>query len=148
MVRCAFFLILGLCVTSCATLVRGTKQVVSIITHPAGAFVSNGTITAKTPATIELERGKDHELTISKPGYETQVVRVTRKNDVNVAQVILPGGLIGLGIDAATGAQYNLCPSKVALALRPEPLWKSLLKLDFWQRKSGSNKNDQSVDKS
>lgn len=114
--------------SSCATILRGSKQLVSIVTYPAGAIVKYKNQIFKTPASIDLERKHEHVMTISKPGYETQEVRVVPKSTgASAAQIILPGGLIAFGIDKATGADCELHPVKVDLMLKKIPVWKM-----FW----------------
>lgn len=128
MIRILFLLGIPFLSTSCATIMHGTKQLISIVTWPAGALVSHGNVTVTTPATLNLDRKCDHTLTVTKPGYEPQVVHVTRTSNGSFAQIILPGGLIGYGIDVMNGAQYDLKPTKVDVTLRREPFWKTILR--------------------
>ena len=103
----------------CASIVNGTRQEVSISSSPSEAMVSDGEVTIKTPGKISLKRDKDHVLTITKPGYETESVRIVRVISGAVAGNILAGGFIGWGVDAVSGAQWRLEPETVAITLRP-----------------------------
>ena len=103
----------------CASIVHGTRQEVSISSNPSEAMVSDGEVTIKTPGKINLKRNKDHILTITKPGYETESVRIVRVISGALAGNILAGGVIGWGVDAVSGAQWRLEPETVAITLRP-----------------------------
>jgi hypothetical protein len=110
-----FFIILS----GCATIVHGRTQQVLVSTNPPEAFVSDGTNTLQTPATLELKRDKDYLLTISKPGYATETVQITHVLNAMVAGNILVGGLIGWGVDAVSGAHWRLVPETVSVTLNP-----------------------------
>ncbi len=105
--------------SSCAMLSHGTKQKVSIATTPPGATIIAGDQQIITPGTLELHRGSDHTLSISKPGYKTEIVTMTRKvSGATAGNILLPGGVIAWGIDAASGAQWNIVPDTIDLKLR------------------------------
>ncbi len=65
--------------------------------------------------------GSELVVTISKPGYHTARVNVTSEasgaGGAGMAGNILVGGLIGVGIDASSGAMLDLPPNPVAVAL-------------------------------
>lgn len=104
---------------SCATLVHGTRQEIPISTNPSGALVSDGETTTETPAIFNLKRGTDHVLTITKPGYHTENIKLAHVISEVVAGNLIFGGLIGWGIDAISGAQWRLEPEVVTVTLRP-----------------------------
>ncbi|MFL6797331.1 MAG: hypothetical protein ACJ8F3_07955 [Xanthobacteraceae bacterium] len=60
-----------------------------------------------------------------KPGYIGQQVEVkTRIADSGAAGLagnIIAGGVVGLGVDAATGAALEHVPNPVIVVLEPEP---------------------------
>ena len=114
----SFFLISAL-FSSCATIIHGTTQKITVATTPSGAVVSDGTQNLLTPAVLELKRKKDHVLTITKPGYETTTVPLSHVVSSAVAANVLGFGFIGWGIDAITGAQWELVPETVTVVLRP-----------------------------
>ncbi len=105
--------------TSCASIVHGTTQKVPVSTSPEGATIFDGKNTYISPATIELKRKDDHIITISKPGYETETVKISPVISGAVAGNILAGGFIGWGVDAISGAQWRLVPETLAVNLRP-----------------------------
>ena len=57
-------------------------------------------------------------ITLEKEGYEAESIAVTKSIGGAVAGNILAGGLIGWGVDAMTGAQYNLHPETISVRLR------------------------------
>jgi hypothetical protein len=107
--------------TSCGTIINGTRQDVSVTTIPTGATVSDGVQSWTTPVVISLARKRDHILTISKDGYETQAVIIKRAlSGASAANILIPfGSLIGVGIDAISGGLYRLVPDKVTVQLKP-----------------------------
>ena len=106
--------------TGCASIVKGTTQTVPIGSDPEGAdIIVNSLNVGTTPAEVELQRKRDHQITISKPGYAPATVPVLKSVGGAVWGNILAGGLIGWGVDAASGAQYNLKPETVFVRLRP-----------------------------
>jgi len=66
---------------------------------------------------VSLKRKRDHLVTFQKDGYKPQSVAVVKDVGGAVWGNILLGGLIGWGVDAATGAQYNLTPKALSVTL-------------------------------
>lgn len=116
-------LLMALSVAGCATITRGSKDVLEIQTTPIGASVttSNGFSCAATPCAIKMPRKSEFDVTISKPGYKTATVHVTHKVEnaggTAMAGNILVGGIIGAGIDAGTGAMMDLVPNPIVITL-------------------------------
>ena len=112
---------------ACATVTRGVHQSWSVQTVPDGAAVatSNGFACKQTPCSFRMERKSEFEVTITKPGYKEWHGRVTHAvaggGAVGVAGNVVVGGVIGIGVDALSGA---------ALDLKPNPLKVTLDKLD------------------
>ncbi|MBS0654226.1 MAG: translation initiation factor 2 [Verrucomicrobia bacterium] len=104
---------------ACATVIHGTKEDVSVTTYPPDATVSDGTMTLQTPAKFNLKRNQDYILTISKPGYGTETVKIKHVISGAVAGNLILGGLIGWGIDVADGAQWRLEPDTIVVTLHP-----------------------------
>jgi hypothetical protein len=108
---------------NCATVTRGTKDVLIIESSPAGAQVqtSNGLSCSSTPCTLKMPRRSDLVVSVSKRGCKTHQVAVTHKTAdsgaAGVAGNVLVGGVIGLAIDAGTGASQELVPNPVSVAL-------------------------------
>ncbi len=105
----------------CATIVHGTKQSIPIATEPSGAqIVVDGTERHTSPMNVILSRKHDHMVEISKEGYQTETIQVKSVLSGAVAGNIIAGGVIGWGIDAASGGQWRLVPESINLRLRPE----------------------------
>jgi hypothetical protein len=103
----------------CASIVKGTTQPIPVSSDPTGADVKlDGNRVGQTPMTVEVKRKSDHLLTIEKTGYLPESVAITRNIGGAVFGNIIAGGLIGWGVDAISGAQYNLTPATINIALR------------------------------
>jgi hypothetical protein len=101
-------------ITSCATIIHGAKQDVSITSTPSSAKITiDGRYVGETPMTKRLKRKDIHYVTVELPDYKPYQVTLKRKLDVWVAGNLVFGGLVGLVIDAATGAMYRLTPKYV-----------------------------------
>lgn len=107
-------------VYGCGTIVHGSSQTVMISSEPAGATVKidNG-MTLTTPSSVKLERKKDYVVQISKEGFQTQTIPLNSVLSGWLAGNIIFGGIIGGGVDAATGAAYTLTPEKISISLTP-----------------------------
>ncbi len=104
----------------CASIVKGTTQAIPISSSPSGATVRlDGNHVGQTPTSVEVKRKSDHLLSIEKPGYHPESVAITRNIGGAVFGNILAGGLVGWGVDAISGAQYNLTPATVSVTLQP-----------------------------
>lgn len=110
--------------TGCATITRGTTDVLTVNTSPPGANVqiSSGH-SCTSPCTVELKRKRDYHVKITKDGYEpveTDVLsQISGAGAAGMAGNVLIGGLIGVGVDAATGATKSLKPNPVQVTLEP-----------------------------
>ena len=120
--------IFGLCAVSavitltsgCATIVKGTTESIPVAFDPSQAdVIVDGGMAGQTPTTLHLKRKLDHVVTIQKIGYEPKSVAVVKAVGGAVWGNILAGGLIGWGVDASSGAQYNLVPTTVSVKLDP-----------------------------
>lgn len=119
-------LCVALMASGCATLTRGTTQQFTVDSTPAGAAVktSHGFTCPATPCTFSLPRKEAFTVTVSKDGHETQTVPV--KSDLagggaaGMAGNILLGGLIGVGVDASSGALNDLSPNPLLVVLQPQ----------------------------
>jgi len=110
-------------IAGCATVTRGSNDVLQINSTPSGAQVqtSNGFSCQSTPCAIKMPRRSEFVATISKPGCRPLQVNVTHKTaDAGAAGIagnVLVGGVIGLGVDAATGASQDLVPNPITAEL-------------------------------
>jgi hypothetical protein len=101
----------ALLLSGCATMIRGTKQEVSINSDPPGAEVaiSNGQ-SCVTPCTIEAKRKQSLQVTFRKQGCRT----ATRSM---VPTLSGGGAIMGGFVDYGTGAVYNLEPNPLLVTL-------------------------------
>jgi hypothetical protein len=112
---------LGLLASGCATIVKGTTQDIPISSDPAGARISiDGRPSGTTPTKVTMDRKHSHMVTIEQENYEVENVAITNSMGGAVAGNIILGGLVGWGVDAVSGAQYNLHPDTVSVRLRPK----------------------------
>ena len=117
------FMGLFLLFTSCATITRGVHEKLSIISDPPGADVTLSTgEKGVTPATfVKNRRGEPFTVTITKPGYVSQTVKVESHGGgtggTAMAGNALVGGVVGIAIDASTGAYDSLYPNPVSVTL-------------------------------
>lgn len=111
----------------CGTVVRGTNEQVAINVSPGSAQVSTTTRHQCTGScVITVPRKQAFSVTASAPGYETQTVAVLTKvagaGVATTAGNILVGGVIGIGVDSVSGANFDHVPNPVVINLqRAEP---------------------------
>jgi PEGA domain len=109
----------GFLTGSCASIIHGTSQEVSISSNPTGAQVTvDGVLMGKTPVVAKLGRGDTHKVRIELPGYEPYETALTKSVSGWVWGNVLFGGLIGLAVDAVSGGLYYLNPEQVQGELR------------------------------
>ena len=110
---------------SCATVTRGTTEDVVINYSPADATVTtslNHTCNSN-PCVVKVSRKESFQVTVSKPGYQTKTVhvgtKVSGRGAAGIAGNVLIGGVVGVGVDAATGAGRDHYPNPVNVELLP-----------------------------
>lgn len=109
----------------CATVLRGTTDQVGFNSTPSGAEVhtSNG-LGCVTPCTLTIKKNEEFIATFEKEGFLPQQVPVSRQvvggGVVATAGNVILGGVIGLGVDAATGAGFEHTPNPVSVVLLPD----------------------------
>ncbi len=100
--------------SGCASIVHGTKQKESFRSVPSGAKILIDNVSyGKTPKTISLSRSSEHTITIRLPGYQPATFKLTRRVSGWFFGNLIIGGIIGIVIDAADGAIYQLKPGQV-----------------------------------
>jgi len=105
--------------TGCATAIKGRSQTIPVASEPDGAdIIVNDSNVGVTPAEVELRRKRDHQIIIKKQGYKPVTIPVLKSVGGAVWGNILAGGFIGWGVDASTGAQYNLKPETISVTLK------------------------------
>lgn len=111
----------------CASVTRGTTENISISSTPAGATAEVTGLdiptACVTPCVVQAKRNADITVTVSKEGYEPQVIPLTKEvpgtGAAGFAGNLLLGGLVGMGVDAATGAALDHKPNPVIVTLQP-----------------------------
>jgi hypothetical protein len=119
-------LVLAAGLGGCATVTRGTTEKVQMVSDPPGASVSTtiGMTCAATPCTLDVPRKKEFTTTFMKPGFAQEDVAVKSKLSTKggvgmAANMLLPGGTVGLFADAVSGAGLDHVPNPVSVKLRP-----------------------------
>jgi len=106
--------------TDCGVIFHGTRQVIQANSSPSGAKieVSPSKEEYTTPASMNLERKNNCVLTFSKKGYTSATFNIQKKLSAGpVVLDVLFTGLLGVIVDAATGAWYNLSPEVATVSL-------------------------------
>ncbi len=104
--------------SACATIMQGGQQNVGISSNPGQAKVLvNNMELGVTPIILPLKRKESHIVSIQLPGYQAYQATLSRGLSGWVVGNILFGGIIGLVVDASTGAMYKLSPEQIQGAL-------------------------------
>ena len=130
MFRVVFACAVALALSGCATVTRGTDDQIQINSDPQGATVQTSlSQQCLTPCTLKVGRKDEFSVTIAKPGYAPQTVFVGTKlanaGAAGFAGNVLVGGIVGMGVDAATGATLEHFPNPVTVVLQragPAPI--------------------------
>ncbi|WP_190242130.1 PEGA domain-containing protein [Bradyrhizobium algeriense] len=111
----------------CASVTRGTTENISISSTPSGATAEVSGLDVPTacvtPCVVVAKRSADITVTVNKEGYEPQIIPLTKEvpgtGAAGFAGNLLLGGLVGMGVDAATGAAMDHKPNPVIVTLQP-----------------------------
>lgn len=100
--------------TSCATIMHGTKQAVGISSHPSHAqiWVDHQYI-GQSPLIVEMSRKDNHLVRLELEGFQPYEIMFTRQVSGWVFGNIVFGGFIGLAVDAISGGLYRLTPEQM-----------------------------------
>ncbi len=111
------------CFSGCATIVGGGHdQAVHIDSEPHGARVwVDGRPQGVTPTDVALSRRQEHQVQLDLDGYPSYVTTLTPGCNPWVFGNLLAGGLVGLAVDASTGAVSTLYPSEVKTVFTSSP---------------------------
>ncbi len=103
--------------TGCASIVNGTTQVVSVETRDAAGPVTGascklendkGVFYVTTPGTVSVRRAyADMKIKCEKAGVPDGLASIKSTTKGMVAGNIIFGGVIGAGVDVASGAAYD-----------------------------------------
>lgn len=115
-------IIAGFTLTSCATIFTGSKDEISFMSQPEGAKVMlKGLEKCVTPCTTAVQRSLSNEqVELKLDGYQTKIFALEKKfNAVSLINII-GGGLIGFGVDAATGSLMKYDKKAYDVVLDPK----------------------------
>lgn len=105
--------------TSCATIMHGSRQSVGIASNPSNANIwVDGCYVGNTPIIVEMTRNNNHFVTIQLDGFLPYQATFSKELSYWVFGNIVFGGVIGLAIDAISGAIYKLTPDQIQAELR------------------------------
>ena len=110
---------IALFTTSCASIITGTKDKIAFSSTPEGAKVFHkGVEKCTTPCTAEIPRSLGKQtVTFAKEGFNSKEVKLTKNfNAVSLVNLLI-GGVIGIGIDAATGSLTKYSPKAYTVEL-------------------------------
>jgi hypothetical protein len=127
MIRLLLAAALALPCVGCASVTRGTTENISISSTPAGATAEvtglDVPTACVTPCVVQAKRSADITVTVAKEGYEPQVIPLTKEipgtGAAGFAGNLLLGGVVGMGVDAVTGAALDHKPNPVIVTLQP-----------------------------
>lgn len=115
---------LGVAVSGCATIIKGTSQTIVVTTPPvtgATCVLSSkeGSWTVVTPGSVKVEKSKEDVLAkCTLPGYQDATAVIPSNFQGWTLGNIILGGVIGVGVDAASGAM-NEYPGAFAIPMTP-----------------------------
>ena len=121
--------------SGCATIVSGSGQSVQIDSTPSNAIVNiNNFEQGQTPVRVNLDRAqKVASVEIELPGFEPEKIELKRSVNGWVWGNIVFGGIIGVVIDATTGAMYtHKLPSSGAVVEVPASAKEKPEGVDLW----------------
>ncbi|MEM8988481.1 MAG: PEGA domain-containing protein [Pseudomonadota bacterium] len=110
---------------ACATVTRGTNVDMIIESNPSEADIRLSTgQTCITPCTLKMPRKNGFNVMAKKEGYKTYEGSVDAKlsggGGAGFVGNALIGGVIGAGVDVASGAMNDLVPNPLIITLEPE----------------------------
>lgn len=107
----------------CASIIKGTKQDISINSAPGGADVVVKTkggveiFAGKTPCSVRLKKKQEYQVNVKSAGYREQTIWVDQGFEAWTIGNLACGGVIGLIVDAVNGAMYKLEPDVIYVTL-------------------------------
>lgn len=124
MVRIILLAVVCAAMGGCATVTRGTTTQVQVQSEPSGAQARTSlNHSCVTPCTLQVNRKDEFSVVFSKPGYRDQTIEVKTQlagaGAAGFAGNVLVGGVVGMGVDAYTGATLEHRPNPVRATLEP-----------------------------
>lgn len=111
--------------TGCASITRGTSEDVVINSLPEDAEIrtSTGHTCPRSPCTVNVSRKTSFIAYAEKEGYKPGQVAIGTKVQgggvAGVAGNVLLGGVVGIVVDASTGAAMDHVPNPALIVLEP-----------------------------
>lgn len=122
-------LVLPIMQYGCATILKGSTQVIAVNSNVPGAEVLlNGQSIGVTPLSTTIPKGKNSTLVVRKEGYQAQTMAMPTTITVAFWGNIIIGGLLGSTTDMTTNSAYEYAPGAFHAELVPEQA--SQLELD------------------
>ncbi len=127
----------ALCVVlgGCASATRGWHEQIMLASTPSGATATmeglmgpsadqpTKSVSCTTPCSIQVNRNDNLTVKFEKDGFEPQAVALSKEvagtGAAGFAGNILLGGLVGMAVDAASGASMDHKPNPVTVTLQP-----------------------------
>ncbi len=112
-----------LALSSCGSITRGTTENVTITAIPEDAKISTSTgqYCPRSPCTLEVKRKTEFTAFAEKEGYEKGSLEIKTKigggGAAGFAGNVIVGGVIGMGVDAVTGAALDHYPNPAHIDL-------------------------------
>ena len=132
---------LGLLSGACSTIVSGTDQSVTVITDPAGAecTLERGGVAIAvinpTPGTVQVDKSQqDIAVLCTREEHQDSTGVISSTFESMTFGNILFGGVIGVAIDASSGAM-NQYPDSVTIAMVPESFTSNAARDEFFDRR-------------
>lgn len=112
--------LVGVGLGGCSTVTRGLDNDVAFISAPTGATVTTDIgLSCTTPCTLEVRRNKEFSATFNLEGFAPQTIpvgtRLAAAGAAGFAGNVLAGGIIGMAVDASTGATQEHFPNPVVV---------------------------------
>jgi hypothetical protein len=119
------FLLPILMLPACATIVKGSTQDITVTSTPDHAScqvmrgASQTAMIESTPGIVKLNRGsEDTIVSCVKPGFDRNAVTMVSAFNGATFGNLLVGGIVGIIVDASTGANYTY-QDRVNVVLSP-----------------------------
>lgn len=116
-------LLLIVSLTGCATIMNSSKQEMTLSSSPSQASftVKNAmgmnVFSGNTPSIFKLERKSKYVITMNLKGYRPAEIYIDKKFNMWFCGNLICGGLLGMVIDAVSGAMYKLEPNTIHIEL-------------------------------
>jgi hypothetical protein len=113
----------GLVLAGCASITRGWNEQIQFNSDPPEASVRTSLgHSCLTPCSLHFGRKDEFTAVFAKPGYVTETISVRTQiagaGAAGFAGNVIVGGVVGMGVDAASGATLEHCPNPVAVTMR------------------------------